>query len=277
MIRRPGLLDRDLRSGRLRDGRAAFAARIFPRGEPVLSPVSGTPCAYWRLRVAERINGALQLVHEITSTEDFELRRAVSERAAGVRSGEGELAGGGERGFQEGLQVGLPDRRDDGVLDDGDPPPESAVRVRVAAQTAQIEATPVLHRPGSPGALAVARQFGFLGQVSVEEVTLAAGEEIAAEGFIDGADECFAGAYRTVTRDIELLGATLRQPPRPMLGPALLPFALGTVAALLGGVGIATWAAWHFDLLPRFRHGAVTPRAEIGPDRPIRRHFSQPE
>ena len=29
------------------------------------------------------------------------------------------------------------------------------------------------------------------------------------------------------------------------LGQVLLPWAVGTAAAFLGGIGLATWAAWH--------------------------------
>jgi len=56
-----------------------------------------------------------------------------------------------------------------------------------------------------------------------------------------------------------------------------LPWALGTAAALLGGVGVATWAARHFDLVPHFLRPAAAPAAEMGPLGPMRRHFSQPE
>jgi hypothetical protein len=56
-----------------------------------------------------------------------------------------------------------------------------------------------------------------------------------------------------------------------------LPWALGTAAALLGGVGVAAWAARRFDLVPDVHHGTVTPTAEIGPLIHLRRHFSRPE
>ena len=37
--------------------------------------------------------------------------------------------------------------------------------------------------------------------------------------------------------------------PRAVLAPAaLIPWAFGTAAALLGGMGLATWAAWRYHL-----------------------------
>ena len=154
------------------------------------------------------------------------------------------------------------------------------VRVRVPAEAANIQATPVLHAMGSPGALAIARQFGFAGALSVEEVALRENVEIVADGYVDGLDDASApGPFRGVAHEMELLGATVRVPSRAVLAPVLLPWALGTAAALLGGVGAATWAAYRFDLVPRF-HGVPrgsAPPSEIGPRRFQRRHFSLPE
>jgi hypothetical protein len=97
---------------------------------------------------------------------------------------------------------------------------------------------------------------------------------------VDGVDSASApGPFRGVAHEMELLGATVRVPARAVLAPVLLPWALGTAAALLGGVGAATWAAYRFDLVPRF-HGATrgsAPPSEIGPRRFQRRHFSLPE
>src|SRR5262249_52407793 len=52
------------------------------------------------------------------------------------------------------------------------------VRIQLDPETARIEATPTLHRPGTPGAAAVARAFGFRGAVTVEEVIIRAGDEV---------------------------------------------------------------------------------------------------
>ena len=126
-----------------------------------------------------------------------------------------------------------------GALDLERPP----VRIVVEPDAARIEAQPVLHRPGSPGALAVARSFGFPGVLSVEEIAIHPGEEIEASGTLfDPRHD--AGPFRTVEREPELIDATLTVVGET-LGQALLPWAVGTAAAFLGGIGLATWAAWH--------------------------------
>ena len=61
-----------------------------------------------------------------------------------------------------------------------------------------------------------------------------------------------AGPFRTVEREPELIDATLTVAGET-LGQALLPWAVGTAAAFLGGIGLATWAAWHYHV----RHAGV--------------------
>jgi len=219
-------------------GPVSFSAVTRSRGELLQSPVSGLPCVHWRLRIAEQVNPALRLVHEVSSREDFELGWA------------------------------------------GNTPAAPEVRIRVAAENASIHGTPILHAAGSPGALSIARQYGFAGTLSVEEITLREGVEILAEGHFEELGEAGAGPFRGVAQDLELLDATVRLPARAVLAPVLLPWALGTAAAILGGVGAATWAAWRFDLVPRFPGAGprgMVPSAEIGPKRVLRRHFSVPE
>jgi hypothetical protein len=142
------------------------------------------------------------------------------------------------------------------------------VRILVEPDTARIEAPPALHRPGSPGALAVARAFGFPGVLSVEEIAIHPGDEIEAAGTLLDArqDE---GPYRTIEREPELLDATVTVAGQT-LGQALLPWAVGTAAAFLGGIGLATWAAWHYHAQrhtpPAVRYGhspATLERAQI--------------
>ena len=207
---------------------------------------------HWRLRVVEQVNGTLQLVHEIASPDDFDLSW----------SGTGSQGGTGVSLASRDALSGL-------------------VKFRVVPHAARIEATPVLHRPGSPGALATARQFGFLGHLCVEEVILRAGEEIVAEGILEGNPEepwdVPAGPFRGVERELELFEATVRLPARAALAPVLLPWALGTAAALLGGVGVAAWAARRFDLLPDMNQRMAPPTAQIGPLIHTRRHYSRPE
>jgi len=86
-----------------------------------------------------------------------------------------------------------------------------------------------------------------------------------------------AGPFRAPARQHELLGALVRLPARNVLAPVLLPWALGTAAAVLGGMGVAAWAAGHFDLCPHVHHAMAAPSPEVGPLHPLRRHFSQPE
>ncbi len=62
---------------------------------------------------------------------------------------------------------------------DGRRPP---VRIRLEPDSARIEATPSLHRAGTPGAVAVARAFGFRADITVEEVLIRPGEEVTADG-----------------------------------------------------------------------------------------------
>jgi hypothetical protein len=127
-----------------------------------------------------------------------------------------------------------------------DAAPRLPVRIRIDPEASRIEATPTLHRTGTPGALAVAGAFGFSGAISVEETVIRPGDVLAAEGVLQ--DLNFdAGPFRATAQGLELLDATVRLPSKS-LGPALLPWALGTAAALLGGMGLTTWAAWRYHL-----------------------------
>jgi hypothetical protein len=163
-----------------------------------------------------------------------------------------------------------------GAPEAGRPP----VRIRLDPETARIEATPTLHRAGTPGAVAVARAFGFRGLVTVEEVLIRPGDALTADGLLQdlGAG---AGPFRTPQQSLALHEATVRLPSRALAPAALIPWAFGTAAALLGGVGLATWAAWRYHLahLPpgvsAWRIGALptatAPR--LGPPEPARPQF----
>jgi hypothetical protein len=192
-------------------------ARAEAGFELLRAPASGQPCVHWRLRVVEHLTARTELVHEIASPEPF------------------DLVWGGDAGSPA-LSPSQP----------APPSPRLPVRIRVDPGAARIEATPTLHRAGTPGALTVARAFGFRGDVSVEEVIIHSGDTLSAEGVLQ--DLTFgAGPFRSAAQGLELLDATVRLPSRS-LGPALLPWALGTAAALLGGMGLATWAAWRYHL-----------------------------
>jgi hypothetical protein len=186
----------------------AFQGTVHAGSELLRSPVSGLACVHWRLRITQHIAPRMQLVHEVASPDAFEIHWA--------RAG----------------------------ADDQSSPP---LRLRLDPESARIHAAPVLHREGTPGALAAGKQFGLDGALRVEEVMLHHGDEIAAEGFLDdaGAGE---GPFRSTAHGPELLDPTLRIP-TPGIGPALLPWALGTAAVLLSATAATGFWAWHYHLL----------------------------
>jgi hypothetical protein len=162
-----------------------------------------------------------------------------------------------------------------GAAEAGRPP----ARIRLDPETARIEATPILHRAGTPGAVAVARAFGFRGAVTVEEVIIRAGETVTADGLLQ--DLSFgAGPFRAPAQALELFEATVRLPSRSLAPAVLIPWAFGTAAALLGGMGLGTWAAWRYHLahLPQgtsaWHVGALPPSpAQMSPAEFPRRRF----
>jgi hypothetical protein len=131
----------------------------------------------------------------------------------------------------------------------GDEDGRANVRVRLEPELARIHATPILHREGTPGADAAAQFFGLAGPVSVEEVLIRPGESLSAEGILSDLDAAVgAGLFRGTARGPELLDATVTLESRS-LAPVLLPWALGTAAVLMSGMGLATYAAWRAHLL----------------------------
>ncbi|MDB4983522.1 MAG: hypothetical protein JWM82_4274 [Myxococcales bacterium] len=174
------------------------------------SPVSGQPCVYWRVRIAQRLTARTQLVHEMESEEPFEVTWQRPEASV------------------------------------GGPP---ALRLRLDPTVSRIEAPPVLHREGTPGAEAAAQYFGLAGAVSVEETLIRLRESLTADGIIRDLDAAVgAGPTRGTSRGPELVDALVTVESKS-LGPVLLPWALSTAAALMGGMGLATYAAWRGHLI----------------------------
>lgn len=114
--------------------------------------------------------------------------------------------------------------------------------VRLTSERVKVVAQPTLHPEGSPGAQSVARHFGLAGRVRVEEVLIRAGADLEAEGLLFDplAAEQGLGPYRGHQGSAELFEATVRLPTSISLRPALLPWALGTAAALLTAAGATT-------------------------------------
>jgi hypothetical protein len=186
----------------------SLEAQAEPAEELLRAPASGQPCVHWRLRVVEHLTARTELVHDLASPEMF------------------ELSWGGAPDTARG---------------------RAPVRIRLDPETARIEATPTLHRAGTPGAEAVARAFGFRGAVTVEEVIIRAGDTVNADGLLQ--DLAYgAGPFRAPSGALALYEATVRLPSRGLAPAALIPWAFGTAAALLGGMGLATWAAWRYHL-----------------------------
>jgi hypothetical protein len=251
----------------MHDGRVSFEGHVTKRSEVLLAPASGLPCVHWRLKITEPIDARLQLVHEIASAEGFDVTWA-----------------GADSPELERLRLPAMTRSTVGLIAPEAHAEDGAVRIRVVSESLQLRAAPVLHRPGSPGALRVARQFGLSNAISVEEIVLPEGERVQVAGVLDGGaigGLAHRGPFREVASALELHEGALVVASRRELGPALLPWALGTAAAILAGVGATAWAAWRFDLLGGFDNTAPahlqSAPAEIGPPTYSRTHFSRPD
>jgi hypothetical protein len=126
--------------------------------------------------------------------------------------------------------------------------PEQPPRRLRVPDTATIQAVPVLHREGSPGALAVARALGLVGSVRVEEILVRADEPVMARGFL--IDDGPTGPFRAAAGTGELAEAEIqtlsRRPVR------LLPWALGTSAFVLGTLTTAAMLVRKLETAARF-------------------------
>ena len=251
------------------EGNVTFDGTALRRSELLSAPASGSPCVHWRLKIIEPIAARLQFVHEIASPDTFDLAWALPDMPSARPSASDDR--------QLRLLAAEASARSDAPSS-----AQSVVRVRVMAESLRLAATPVLHRPGSPGALRVAQQFGLSNTIAVEEIALGEGERVSAEGILEGgALGRLRGPFRDVAGEVELHDGALTLPPRREIGPALLPWALGTAAAIFAGMGAVTWAAWHFGHRGPARTGAPPAQllraTEIGPARYGRMHFSRPD
>jgi hypothetical protein len=225
-----GMCDRPMKPSGPRT--VSFEGTLHVGSELLRSPISGLPCVHWRLRITQHLAPRMQLVHEVASPEAFEVHWAIA--------GDGDDSASAS-------------------------PP---LRLRLDPEAARIHAAPVLHREGTPGALAAGRHFGLEGPLRVEEVILHQGEPVAAEGILDDS-AASSSPFRSASHGPELLDPTLRLA-TPGIGPALLPWALSTAAAILGATAAVTYGAWRYHLrhagYPTISHSAI-PFARIPLDR----------
>jgi hypothetical protein len=146
-------------------------------------------------------------------------------------------------------------------------PAEPLRRVRLAPDHARIQAVPALFRMGTPGALAVARQFGMRGAVRVEEVIIRPGELVEAEGVLSDPSEALSrGPFRTIDAPLELTRATVRMEAGLSLRPVILPWAL-SMAAMVVGTAAAATALLHWWDLQGKRTTLPGPGPEMGAKR----------
>jgi len=261
----------------------AFEGTLTRRSELLIAPASGAACVHWRLKIIEPLDARLQFVHELESPEHFDLCWVPPRAANQIEHGDkdaGRATALSVLPDESGRVSDLPSRLSSDLHWAATAAHADSVRLRISPESMRLTVRPVLHRAGSPGALRVAQQFGLSDSVAVEEIALLEGERVGASGLLEATDNDVAGGpFRDVSGDLELHESVLTLPQRRELGAAILPWALGTAAVILGGVGATAWTAWRFDLLSVFPSPPAHFRAvaEIGPIRQIRRHFSLPE
>lgn len=169
--------------------------------EPLLrAPASGTPCVHWRLRVSEMMAPGVVLVHELFSPEPVEL---VLARPA-----------------------------------DAHARPDEVTRMPLPSES-RLESPPVLYQPHTPGARAVATAFGFTGPLQVEELIVRADDELEVDAVWIPQAALASSPFRTIRTPDQLADVTVRVLARARK-PSLLPWALGTAAALAGTAGVVS-------------------------------------
>ncbi len=139
-------------------------------------------------------------------------------------------------------------------------------RVRIDGRRACIDALAIVHGPGSAGAHAVAQSFGLEGTVSVEEIVIRPGTRLEVQGVRVAPEP--GSPFRSAQPEFPLEQVSVRVP-GPLRRTALLPWALGTGAALAGILGAAGAILRRMDAGPSAKAfiNWVMP-AEVGEPRP---------
>ena len=190
--------------------RWSLEAQAEPAQELLRSPVIRSALRYWRLRIVEHLTAAQRAGSRYSPRP----RRSSS-------SGEARRRGRGD--VRRSASASIPKPR-------------------------RIEATPTLHRRGDAGRARRSRgRSASAASVTVEEVIIRAGDAVTADGILQDLATAPARSARPA-RASRSTRRRVRLPSRGLGPAALIPWAFGTAAALLGGMGLATWAAWRYHL-----------------------------
>ena len=122
-----------------------------------------------------------------------------------------------------------------------------AQRVRINSSEARIDTLAVLHRPDSAAAQAVGLAFGLTGTLAVEEIVIPHGAALEVSGVLVAGQP--TDPFRSAHSEYPLAQVTVRVPGM-LRGRQMLPWVLGTGAALLGVFGAAVAIARSADVLP---------------------------
>ena len=139
-------------------------------------------------------------------------------------------------------------------------------RMPIDGRTARLDALAVVHNADSPGARAVAEGFGLVGVLRVEEILIRPGSRLEVQGMLMA--EAVTSPYRAAHTQFPLAQVSIRVP-GPLRRTSLLPWALGTGAALMSLLGAAGAVLRRMESAPSAK-GFVdwVMHAEVGEPRP---------